>query len=277
MRFTFDFTKDQVRELLNNSESDEWYEAMVEILPLWSINTPQRVAGFIAQTAHESNGYRRLNENLNYSAERLNVVFPKYFRLAGRDANNYHRQPEKIANVVYGGRMGNGPESTGDGWKFRGRGIIQLTGKNNYQAFARVMDMNLDEVIEYIETKKGAIDSACWFWDSRNLNQHADEYDIYEMTRLINGGDHGLADRKRRWESALDLFSSHRSAIRRYPQTVKKGSRGETVKKIQEALGITADGIFGSGTEAHLRRWQMENGLVADGIAGPKTISVLLR
>ena len=278
MSFIFNFSRDHVRALLpSNPDPDGWYDAMIEVLPLWDINTPERVAGFIAQTAHESGEYRRLSENLNYSASRLNVVFPKYFQRAGRDANAYHRQPEKIANVVYANRMGNGNTASGDGWKFRGRGIMQLTGKNNYSAFARVMDMSLDEVVDYVETKKGAVDSACWFWDSRNLNREADELDIVEMTRLINGGTHGLDDRERRWRHALQLFTDGvptRENVQH--RTVKRSSRGQTVRAVQEALDLKADGIFGPETERAVVNWQIKNGLKGDGIVGPRTLRAML-
>jgi len=132
MSFVFDFNADQVRELLSgNSETDEWFEAMEEILPFYDINTVERVAGFIAQCAHESNNFRVLQENLNYSSKALDAIFGKYFVRAGRNAKEYHRQPEKIANVIYASRMDNGDTASGDGWRFRGRGVIQLTGRHN--------------------------------------------------------------------------------------------------------------------------------------------------
>jgi putative chitinase len=172
----------------------------------FDINNANRIAMFLAQVGHESAGLRQRRENLNYSASGLNRVFPKYFRRAGRDANEYHRQPEKIANVVYANRMGNGGVDSGDGWKFRGRGLIQLTGKNNYSAFAEFMDMDLDEVVDYLETEEGAAMSAGWFWDSRDLNTWADAGDILKCTKLINGGTIGLNDRKKHYEEALHIF-----------------------------------------------------------------------
>ena len=172
----------------------------------FEINNPKRISMFLAQVGHESGGLRHRKENLNYSAQGLNKIFPKYFVRAGRDANQYARNPEAIANVVYANRMGNGDEDSGDGFKFRGRGLIQLTGKTNYSAFAEFMDMDLDAVVEYLETEEGAAMSAGWFWDSRDLNKWADAGDIVKCTRLINGGTIGLADRKKHYEEALHIF-----------------------------------------------------------------------
>ena len=275
--FTFKFTVDQVKDLIK-TDAEEWYEAMCEVLPLWDINTPARVAGFIAQTGHESGGFKVLSENLNYSADGLNKIFPKYFVKAGRNAQDYHRQPEKIANVVYANRMDNGDEASGDGWKFRGGGLIQLTGRHNYTKFAAAVDMSLDEAVDYVRTKKGAIDSACWFWDENNINKYCDAGDIVGMTKRINGGTIGLEDRKKHWEHALHVFDPHWVAPAEPElvlETVRKGSKGPLVKKMQAALGIGADGDFGPGTEAALKRWQAANGLTADGIAGPKTLAKL--
>ena len=278
--FQFDFTLDQVKEMLKgNNDAAEWYEAMCDILPLYDITTAARVAGFVAQCGHESNNFKVLEENLNYSADGLNKIFPKYFKNAGRDAQEYHRQPEKIANVVYASRMGNGDTASGDGYKFRGRGVIQLTGHDNYSAFAKVIDMSIDDVIDYLGTKKGALDSAAWFWDSRNLNAVADAGDIVKMTKLINGGTIGLEDRKNHFEHAIEVLGGHFTPSEEPAEeleTVRRGSRGPTVKKMQEALGLTADGDFGPGTETALMAWQTSQGLTADGIAGPKTLAKLL-
>lgn len=286
--FKFNFTAQQVREFLKtNSEADAWHAAMTKVLPEWDITTVERVAGFMSQCAHESGNFRVLVENLNYSAEQLNKVFPKYFVRAGRDANQYARQPEKIANIVYADRMGNGNTASGEGWKFRGRGLIQLTGKNNYSSFAKNRNMSLDEAIEYLGTKEGALESACWFWNERDLNRVADARDIVTMTRLINGGENGLDDRKEKWERALRILGSTSSApaaakpsvstesATKPQRTLRRGDRGADVKALQEALKIGADGIFGAGTESALRTWQAKNGLTPDGIAGATTIARL--
>tara|TARA_R110000851_G_scaffold168016_1_gene313828 strand:+ start:7937 stop:8752 length:816 start_codon:yes stop_codon:yes gene_type:complete len=252
---------------------EEWAGALNKVLPKYEINTPNRVAGFISQTGHESSNYKITEENLNYSAARLDVIFPKYFRRAGRDASEYSNKPSKIANVVYANRMGNGDRASNDGFNFRGRGIIQLTGRNNYTAFAESIDMTVDDVVDYIGTKEGAIASACWFWKENNLNEYCDAGNVKGLTKRINGGHHGLKDRENRWNRALAVFNGEMDAEL---TTAKMGSTGLAVKLIQKALGITADGDFGPGTDRALKEWQKLNGLVADGIAGPNTYKKLL-
>ena len=161
----------------------------------YGLNTKLRLAHFLAQTAHESGGFRVVEENLNYSAEGLNKIFPKYFVKAGRDAQAYHRQPEKIANVVYASRMGNGDTASGDGYKFRGRGLIQLTGHDNYSSFAKDNGIKIDEAVAYLATPQGAVESAAWFWNKNGLNKIADADDVTAVTKKINGGTIGLDDR----------------------------------------------------------------------------------
>jgi len=202
-------TFEQLNEFFDDTNEDiveSFVGPLNETFDEFEINTANRIAMFLAQVGHESGGLRHRKENLNYSAAGLNKIFPKYFIRAGRDANEYHRQPEKIANVVYANRMGNGGVDSGEGWKFCGRGLIQLTGKNNYSAFAEFMDMSLDDVVDYLETEDGAAMSAGWFWDSRDLNKWADAGDILKCTRLINGGTIGLNDRKKHYEEALHIF-----------------------------------------------------------------------
>jgi len=208
MAFKFDFTQDQLAHLLgNNPYVDHWYKALNEILPDYEIDTPQRVAAFLAQCAHESGGFTALHENLNYRPESLCKIFPKYF--PNMDvANQYAHQPEKIANRVYGNRMGNGPEESGDGFRYCGRGLIQLTGKQNYTKFAESIDTPVEDVPEYLGTFEGAIQSACWFWETNNLNQYADSGDILTMTKRINGGTIGLADRQAHYQHALQVFGA---------------------------------------------------------------------
>ena len=165
------------------------------ILPQYEIDTPLRKAHFLAQVTHESGGFKFLIENLNYSATALYAVFRKYFPTI-ESATNYSRQAEKIANKVYANRMGNGSEVSGDGWKFRGRGLIQLTGKANYQALSTTTGVdfisNPDQLIE----AKWALTSACWYWKQRNLNKYADLDDIHMVTKLINGGFNGIENRQ---------------------------------------------------------------------------------
>lgn len=168
--------------------------------------TNERLAAFLAQLSHESGGFNLTKENLNYSAKGLMTTFKKYFPTEAL-AKQYERKPEKIANKVYANRMGNGPESSGDGWKFCGRGLIQLTGKDNYTRFSLSVDMDLDECVAFLETPEGACASAAWFWDSNNLNSICDRGDFVLLTKRINGGTIGLADRKHHYEVALKALA----------------------------------------------------------------------
>ena len=199
--------QDQLQQILpGNPYLDHWTEALNKILPDYDINTPQRVAAFLAQTAHESGGYTALHENLNYKAESLCKVWPRYFN-AG-NASQYAHNPEMIANRAYANRMGNGDEASGDGWRYCGRGLLQLTGKSNYQAFADSVGIAVEEAPAFLQTFEGAIQSACWFWESNNLNQYADSGDILTMTKRINGGTLGLEDRTKHYEHALHIFGA---------------------------------------------------------------------
>jgi putative chitinase len=271
--------KEQIVHLLHgNADAAAWADAALEILPKYEINTPNRIAGFFAQCGHESMNFTALSENLNYKAETLEKLFSKYFSKSGRNAADYAKQPEKIANVIYGGRMRNTEE--GDGWKFRGRGVIQLTGRDNYTAFGLSVDMTPEQVIDYVQTKKGALESACWYWNSRKINAACDANDIVKMTKLVNGGTIGLEDRRKHYEAALAVLGGavpapivNAAAI---PGVLKKGSTGEAVKRIQAELGLEADGVFGPSTEVAVKKWQAANGLAADGIVGPKTLAKLL-
>ena len=272
----FNFTLEQVEEILHRSDAHEWYDAMVEMLPKYQIDTPKRVAGFIAQTAHESASYKTITENLNYSAKALDAIFGKYFKRAGVDAQEYHRQPRKIANRIYAGRMDNGNTSSGDGWTFRGGGILQLTGRYNYTQFGKTVGMSPEEATEYVRTPKGAIESACWFWTVNDINKYCDKNDIVGMTKRINGGTIGLADRKKHYAHALAVFGGkvefEEDTDDATYKLLRKGSKGSGVKKLQEALGLEADGDFGPGTEAAVKAWQRENKCTPDGIAGPQTL-----
>lgn len=184
---------DQIVAGLNKLFNDSKYE----------INTVNRKSGFIAQTMHESGGYRLMVENLNYSSKGLLGVFKKYF--TPEEAEQYARQPERIANRVYANRMDNGSETSGDGWKYRGRGFIQLTGKHNYTKFANSIGKTLEETVIYLETVEGAIYSAAWYWQDRKINKYSDSNDIVGMTKAINGGTVGLEERKKFYEKAQQL------------------------------------------------------------------------
>lgn len=190
--------------LPGNKSISEWYSA-IDLLPLYEINTDYRLAGFFSQTAHESLDYTALKENLNYSWQGLRKTFPKYFQ-NNAIAQQYQRQPEKIANRVYANRMGNGPESSGDGWNYRGRGVLQLTGKNNYKSFADSIGYDLGDVVEYLETIKGALESALYYWKRNNLNRFCDKQDNIGLTKAINGGLNGLDDRVARYNRYLKII-----------------------------------------------------------------------
>ena len=201
-------TKDHIIRILHgNPDAAAWADAAMQILPKYEINTANRIAGFFAQIGHESAGLKVLEENLFYRAETLDKIFPKYFKNAGRNAADYAKQPEKIANVIYASRMGNGDTASGDGYKFRGRGAIQLTGRENYTNFGKTIGKTAEQVIDYVTTKKGALESACWYWNSRKINAACDANDIVKMTKLINGGTIGLDDRKKHYEQALAVLN----------------------------------------------------------------------
>lgn len=184
---------------INSNENPEmckhYIDALNKILPEYKINTKLRLCHFLAQILHESGNLKYKSENLNYSAKALRFVFPKYFK-TDEIANQYARKPEKIANRVYANRMGNGDEASGDGWLRRGRGLIQLTGTDNYKACTKALNIDLmknpDLIISNAEI---CIKTACWFWNSKKLNELADKDDIKSITKRINGGYNGLDDR----------------------------------------------------------------------------------
>lgn len=204
-----ELTLQQLQQLLpKNPYVKQWHNALSQLLPDYEINTTQRVAAFIAQCAHESGNFTALKENLNYKAVTLRKIFPKYFpddAIAQHYASLPNKQ-EAIANKVYANRMGNGPESSGDGYRYCGRGLIQLTGKDNYSWFAASLSIPVEEASQYLETFEGAAQSACWFWETNKLNQWADKGDIVTLTKRINGGTIGLDDRIKHYEHALHVL-----------------------------------------------------------------------
>lgn len=279
-------TDKQFKELFPNcADATGWVQAMNDVFPKYDITTPARIAAFVAQCGHESGGWRVFEENLNYSAKSLDAVFPKYFVKAGRNAEEYARKPEKIANVVYAGRMGN--TSDGDGFKYRGRGPIQLTGKDNYVAFGKDMQVDVSNPDIVSTDKKISLMSAIWFWNKNGLNKLADAGDIKAMTKRINGGFIGLEDRIHHYEQAMQKLGAQAGKVDSKVEehehvesenygVIRKGMKGDGVKVMQAALGVSADGVFGPGTEAKLKEWQSKNGLTADGICGPATFAKLL-
>ena len=179
-----------------------------EVMEKFQINTPLRLCHFLAQCGHESGNFKAVNENLNYGAKGLLGLFKKYFPTEAK-ALEYERKPEKIANLIYGGRMGNGPEASGEGYKYRGRGYIQLTGKDNYAAFDKVVPENILETPDLVATKYPLL-SAAWFWNSRGLNALADkgasELEVTAITKKVNGGTIGLVDRIKHFNEFYALF-----------------------------------------------------------------------
>lgn len=220
MSFEFDFTAEKLNSIIPKAKFgvDVWFNELYELLPTFEITSVVRVAAFLAQTAHESGGYSLLKENLNYGAQGLANTWPNRFAVKDVDcrpikpykpsqlAGQIQRQPELIANYVYANRMGNGSPESGDGWHFSGRGLIQLTGRTNYSLFADYAGIDVEEAPEYIETPRGAVHSACWFWYANKLNLFADSGDFEQMTKRINGGVIGLADRIEHYNHALEIL-----------------------------------------------------------------------
>jgi putative chitinase len=199
-------TLDQLRQLIpKNKHVTYWHHALEQLLPDYGIDTEKRIAAFVAQCAHESGEFTMIKENLNYRWETLRRIFPKYFPTDDL-AKQFAGKPEAIANKVYANRMGNGDEASGDGYRYSGRGLIQLTGKDNYFWFAESIGITPEEASEYMGTFEGAAQSACWFWETNNLNKWADQGDIETLTRKINGGTIGIDDRKKHYAHALHVL-----------------------------------------------------------------------
>jgi len=192
---------------VSSQDADQYIHELEETLPKYEIASSRgRLAHFFAQILHESGCLRYDMENLNYSVDGLLKTFPKYFKTR-EQAEACARQPEKIANRIYANRMGNGSESSGDGWKYRGRGLIQLTGKSNYAAFAAwINDPRVIDNPDLVSTDY-AVHSAVYFWDKNKLNQLADADDVVGLTRKINGGENGLAHRKELLNKANGLLA----------------------------------------------------------------------
>ena len=201
-------TQAQLKQIIpKNPYVDHWHKALAQLLPEYEINTPQRMAAFLAQCAHESGGFTAIKENLNYRAVSLRKTFAKYFP-TDELAQQYANKPQAIANKVYANRMGNGDEASGDGYRYSGRGLIQLTGKDNYFWFAASLEISPEAASEYMETFEGAAQSACWFWETNKLNQWADADDILTLTKRINGGTIGLEDRIKHYEHAKHVLGA---------------------------------------------------------------------
>jgi putative chitinase len=195
-------TSEQLQQL---GIAAKWLEPLEDTFAKYDINTPERQAAFIGQCAHESGNFKTLEENLNYSSQALMRTWPTRFPDSAI-AMKYAYHPEMIANKVYGGRMGNGVEETGDGWKYHGRGLIQLTGKENYANCGSGIGVDLLSSPGLLNTPEYAALSAGWFWNKKGLNTLADAGDFETMTKRINGGTLGLEDRKAKIAKALSVL-----------------------------------------------------------------------
>lgn len=187
----------QIMPYAKQANIDKYVDPLNVLMAYSNINTPLRIAHFIAQLAHESASFNTVVENLNYSASALRKVFGKYFK-TDEMANEYARKPEKIANRVYADRMENGDEASGDGWRYRGRGLIQLTGKANYRKCSDDIGVNILNNPDMVANNpRMTVVVATWFWTKGDLNKWADKDDVFTITKRINGGTNGLPDRRK--------------------------------------------------------------------------------
>jgi putative chitinase len=195
-------TKEQLQSVFGMHIAYDLTEALNAAMESYGIDSVMEVAAFLAQVGHESGSFKFFKENLNYSAEGLLKIFPKYFNAA--TAATYARNPEKIANRVYANRMGNGDEASGDGWKYKGLGCIQITGKQNHTAYAFHKEIPIEKSLKYLETIEGACDSAGWFWWNNKLDDVC--HDVVKLTKKINGGTHGLEDRTAKFKKLYAIL-----------------------------------------------------------------------
>ena len=201
-------TQDQLSQILpGNQYIDNWLDSLNQTLPAYDITTVNRIAAFLGETYVESAGYTQLHENLNYRATSLMREWPNHFPTLAI-ATQYANKPEAIANRAYANRMGNGDEASGDGWRYCGRGLIQVTGRNNYQAFANSVGMNIDDVPDYLLTFTGAVTSACWFWQNNDLNHLADAWNIDTISIRISGGTNSLIEREQQCNKAQQILGA---------------------------------------------------------------------
>lgn len=243
----------------NCKEPEAWLKEINDAFT--SETNVKNYAAFIAQCGHESGGWRVFEENLNYSAKGLLTTFGKYFN--NKDVALYARKPEMIANVVYANRMGN--DKPGDGWKYRGRGPIQLTGKDNYKSFSSYYNINVVENPDLIlENKRVCLLSAMFYWESNKLSTYT--YDFKMLTKKINGGYNGLEEREHLFERVLMYLND---------RLLKIGCEGEDVKLIQKRLNLNATGKFDENMLEHIKQIQEKNNLISDGIIGPNTLKYI--
>ena len=190
--------------LQNNPNYHEWFDLLQRFLPLYDVNTPFRVAAFLANTAHETGNYTILEENLNYSRSRLLTIFKKYFNEANVD--KYANKKILIGSRVYANRMGNGSEESQEGYIYRGKGLIQITGKTNTAALSKAINKSLSETCKYLLTKEGALVGSLYYWKTNNINRLADLNDIGKVRKAVNGGTIGIEDTTLRYNKALKLL-----------------------------------------------------------------------
>ena len=200
-----DVTLKQIIPLNNNYAA--WLKPLNMGFLRLNITSPGAIAMFMAQCSHESHQFKILSENLNYSADGLMKTFPKYFKTI-QIAAEYARQPERIANKVYANRMGNGSEASGDGWKYRGKSILQCTGKNNHTAFALTKKMTVEDVCKYLLTIDGSVEFAMYFWETNNLTNLVELKNVPVATKIINGGAIGLAHRTSEYVRILAILTA---------------------------------------------------------------------
>ena len=206
-------TEQQLLQIMPNARpvAGVFVLALIRAMERFRIDSPVRQAAFLAQIGHESSQLRRMVENLNYSAEGLASTWPPRFRGAGGKPNalaeRLARRPQAIANHVYAGRNGNGDEASGDGWRYRGRGAIQITGRANYRECGEDIGQSLEDYPELLEQPEWAALSAAWYWSHNGLNELADSGRFEQITRRINGGTHGQAQRVALWRSAQGVLA----------------------------------------------------------------------
>ena len=192
----------------NSAMADKWVDALNAACDKYDITTDKRIAGFLSQVGHESGGLQLVSENLNYSSHALMTVPGFAGHFTQEEADEYQRQPERIANRAYANRMGNGDEASGDGWKYRGQGPIQLTGKDNMAAFFMESGIDVLSHPELLQQPEAGAMAAGWFWTIKNINAYADVSDVVGMTKRVNGGINGLDDRQMRYAHLMDYFRS---------------------------------------------------------------------
>ena len=199
----------KLQECFSDTKPDRvayFYEGICQTFEIFEINNPRRQAAFLAQTGHESGGLNLTEENLHYKAATLTRLWPRLFPADVAEAYAA-KGPQAIASRAYGGRMGNGPEETGDGWAYRGRGLMQLTGKDNYAACSDALGMDLVSDPDQVSQNPVAVLSAGWFWDTHHLNALADAEDLTTMTKRINGGTIGLEERIENYKDMIEILS----------------------------------------------------------------------